>query len=145
MSLIRLRRSRSVKKNTWVSIHTALKMSLLSSAFFLCSLCSITSIAVTHAVSSKCPPHLQPCAPTPAPAPTSAPTSIPPQPPKVTPPPQAQSHPITVVLPVSTRTAGTPPPAPPTSVPASSTAIVGIVTPNQTTTTRTDITSTNQQ
>src|SRR5437588_5081365 len=82
-----IRRSPSVKNNTWVSSHTALKMSLLCSALFLCSFWSLMSIAVTHAMGLKCPSHVQRCAPTPAPTSPSAPTPTPPQPPKGTPSP----------------------------------------------------------
>jgi len=117
-----------VKKNAWMSIHTALKVSLLSSALLLCFFGSITSRAVTHAVSSKCPSHAQHCVSTPTP--TSAPTPIVPQPPQIHP------YPTRIVQPVSTRIAGTPPPA----TRASATATAGIVTSHQITTPRTDAT-----
>ena len=117
-----------MKNNAWMSIPTALKVSLLSSALLLCFFGSITSRAVTHAVSSKCPSHAQHCVSTPTP--TSAPTPIVPQPPQIHP------YPTRIVQPVSTRIAGNPPPA----TRARATATAGIVTSHQRTTPRTDAT-----
>jgi hypothetical protein len=134
------RRSPSVKNNTWVSSHTALKMSLLCSALFLCSFRSLTSMAVTHAMGLKCPSHAQRCAPTPSPTSLSAPTPIAPQLPKGTPSP----YPTRVTQPISARTAGTPP-VTPTNTSASATATTLSITPNQTTITGTDATRTSQQ
>jgi hypothetical protein len=115
-----------MNNDAWMSIHIAFKVSLLACVLLLCCFGRITSGAVSHAISSKCPSHVQHCLSTPTPI--SAPTSL------ATQPPQIHPYPTRMVQPASTSMAGTPPPATQASAPA----ISGIVTSHQMTMPRTD-------
>ncbi len=115
-----------MNNDAWMSIHSAFKVSSLACVLLLCCFGRITSRAVTHATSWKCPSHAQHCLSTPTPI--SAPTSLAAHPPQISP------YPTRMVQPVSTSVAGTPPPATRASAPATA----GIVTSHQMTTPRTD-------